>query len=370
MGRKLRNTIIIMEWEFLTNKVPIIKVKSEIKKVAYTNPLIRDTVCLIGGFETTEHSLEPYNVTTIQEARQIYGDDVQYDGNAALEQILGDNTVSNVVVVNISSGNGDNIQRNLTQAKLDNAITALDLINFDILFVASELTDTFLKSVTDFAESRFENKVPFGYVTAFTRANNSAYQTTAEKLGDWNYAAVIQRLEVNDDELSLIETGAFIVKQLATMSIGESLTAKTITSITGINSNDVKTFNPADDGAVLTGYGYLLFRLINATTNTYEAVNSANPNGLDVYVSRTRDAIVNDFALREFLGNQSNTITLDLIKMECSRIATQFKELGLIENMSYVVEKKDSETVNVIINSIEFAGVITEIDVYITIEVI
>jgi hypothetical protein len=47
-----------------------------------------------------------------------------------------------------------------------------------------------------------------------------------------------------------------------------------------------------------------------------------------------------------------------------------FKELGLIENMSYVVEKKDSETVNVIINSIEFAGIITEIDVFITIEVI
>ena len=354
----------------MTNKIPIIKVKSEIKKVVNTNPLIRDTVCIIGGFATTNKYLEPTAVTTIQEARTTYGTDVTVDGNAALEQILGDNTVSNVIVVNVSRTSGDSTVTTVTQTELDKAIAALDLIDFDILYVAAELTDAFLKSVTDFAEVRFENKVPFGFVSAFTRASNSAYQTTAGKLGDWSYATVIQRLEVEGDELSLVETGAFITKQIAVMSVGESLTARTIPEITGINSEDVETFNDGDDGAILTGYGYLLFRLINATTNTYEAVNSANPNGVDVYISRVRDAIVNDFALRTYLGKQSNNLTLDLIKMECNRIATMFKELGLIENMSYVVEKKDSETVNVIINSIEFAGIITEIDVFITIEVI
>lgn len=359
-----------MEDKRLTNKIPIIKVKSEIKKVVNNNPLIRDTVCLIGGFETATHSLEPINVTTIEQARELFGTDATIDGNKALEQILGDNTVSNVVVVNISSGSGDNIQRNLTQTKLDNAITVLDLIDFDILYVANELTDALLKSVTDFADSRFENKKPFGYVTAFTRASNSAYETTAGKLGDWCYASVIQRLSVDGDDLDLIGTGAFITKYIATLSVGESLTARTISEITGIHSDDVKTFGASDDGAILTGYGYLLFRLINATTNTYEAVNSANPNGLDLYISRVRDYIVNEFSLRQFLGNQSNNLTLDMIKMECSRIATMFQDLSLIENMSYIVEKKDSETVNVIINSIEFAGIITEIDVFITIEVI
>ena len=354
----------------MTNKIPIIKVKSEIKKVVNTNPLIRDTVCIIGGFETTDNYLEPTAVTTIQKARETYGTDVTVDGNAALEQILADNIVSNVIVVNVSRTSSDTVVSTVTQTELDKAIAALDLIDFDILYVAAELTDALLKSVTDFADSRFEAKKPFGFVTAFTRASNSAYETTAGKLGDWSYAAVIQRLEIEDDELSLIETGGFITKQIATMSVGESLTAKTIPEITGIKSDDVETFSTGDDGAILTGYGYLLFRLINATTNTYEAVNSANPNGLDLYISRVRDYIVNEFALRTFLGNKSNTLTLDLIKMECSRIATMFAELGLIENMSYVVEKKDSETVNVIINSIQFAGIVTEIDVYITIEVV
>jgi hypothetical protein len=38
--------------------------------------------------------------------------------------------------------------------------------------------------------------------------------------------------------------------------------------------------------------------------------------------------------------------------------------------MNFAVQKKDSETVEVIINTIQFAGIITEIDVFITIEVI
>ena len=118
----------------MTNKIPIIKVKSEIKKVVNTNPLIRDTVCIIGGFETTNKYLEPTAVTTIQEARKTYGTDVTVDGNAALEQILGDNTVSNVIVVNVSRTSGESTVTTVTQTELDKAIAALDLIDFDIFY--------------------------------------------------------------------------------------------------------------------------------------------------------------------------------------------------------------------------------------------
>lgn len=358
----------------MTNKIPIIKVKQEIKKIGNTNPLIKDTVCIIGGFETATNNLTPTNVTTIEEARETYGTDTTVDANACLEQILGDNTVNNVLIVNITttSGSGGDVSysRTVTKAKLESAVAALDLINFDIMYVVVEETDELLKVITDFADDRFENKMPFGYVAAFTRANNSAYTTTAGKLGDFCYGAVIQRLEVDETELSLLETGAFITKQIATMNVGESLTAKVIPEVTGIKAADVLTFGTGSDGAILTGLGYLLFRLINATTNTYEAVNSANPNGLDVYMSRVRDYIVNEFALRDFLGEHNNTKTLELIKSECNRIYTKFKDLDLIEGMNFAVEKEDADTVNVVINSIQFAGVITEIDVYITIEVI
>lgn len=352
----------------MTNKVPIIKVNQEIKKVSTSSPYIHDLVCLIGGMETDEAYLEPTLVTTIEEARTTFGDDVTIAGNSALEQILGDNTVSGVLVVNITNTSGDTIQRNLTATKLGDAITALDLIDFDILYVADDLTDALLKQVTDFAEDRFENKNPFGYVTAVNRATVAAYTTTAGKVGDYCYALINQKLTVNEDELTLVESGAFITKLIATSPITESLTATVIPDITGIQ--DVYTFGTGEDGETLTGAGYLMFRLINATTNTYESVNGANNNGLSLYVGRVRDYLVREFSLRQFLGDPSNDKTIALIKTECARIKNYFIGLELIEGMDYDVQEKDSETVEVIINTIQFAGVITEIDVYITIEVI
>lgn len=352
----------------MTNKVPIIKVNQEIKKVSTSSPYIHDLVCLIGGMETDEAYLEPTLVTTIEEARTTFGDDSSIDGNAALEQILGDNTVSGVLVVNITQISGETAQRNLTATKLGNAITALDLIDFDILYVASDLTDAFITTIDTFAKSRFENKNPFGYITAVSRTLVSDYVTTASKVGDYCYALINQKLTVNEDELSLVESGAFVTKLIATSPLTESLTATVIPDITGLQ--DVYTFGTGEDGEVLTGAGYLMFRLINATTNTYETVNGANNNSLSLYVGRVRDYLVREFSLRTFLGDANNDKTLALIKTECARIKNYFISLELIEGMDYDVQEKDAETVEVIINSIQFAGVITEIDVYITIEVI
>lgn len=352
----------------MVNKVPVIQVNQEIKKVSNSNPYIHDLVCLIGGMETDEAYLEPTLVTTIEEARTLFGDDTSIDGNAALEQILGDNTVSSVLIVNITQISGDTAQRNITSTKLGDALTALDLIDFDILYIASDLTDAFIETVNTFAESRFENKNPFGFVTSVNRANVSAYSTTAGKVGDFCYALINQKLNVNEDELTLVESGAFVTKLIATSPISESLTATVIPDITGVQ--DVYTFGTGEDGRVLTGAGYLMFRLINATTNTYETVNGANNNSLSLYVGRVRDYLVREFSLRTFLGDPSNDKTIALIKTECARIKNMFIDLDLIEGMDYDVEKKDAETVEVIINSIQFAGIITEIDVYITIEVI
>lgn len=352
----------------MANKIPIIKVTQEIKKINNTNPYIHDTVCLIGGMETDANTNVPTLVSTIEEARKTYGTDVSIDGNAALEQILGDNQVSNVLIVNITTISGETASRNLTQTKLKDALAALDLIDFDILYVASDLTDAFIETIDIFADARFEAKNPFGFVCAVNRASNAAYVTTAGKVGDFCYALINQKLIFGEEDLTLIESGAFITKEIALTSIADSLTAKVIPDITGLQ--DTYTFGESSDGAELNSAGYLLFRLINATTNTYEAVNSANANGLDIYISRVRDVIVREFALRQFLGDKSNNVTLEMIKMECNRIYSRFKDLGLIEGMNFAVQKKDSETVEVIINTIQFAGIITEIDVFITIEVI
>lgn len=352
----------------MTNKEPKIIVKQEIKKIDNTNPFIHDTVCLIGAMETDENTNVPILVSTIEEARLIYGDDVSVDGNSALEQILGDNQVSNVLIVNITTMSGETAQRNLTEAKLTSALESLDLIDFDILYVASDLTDAFITKVDEFASARFEAKNPVGFVCAVSRSSVALYKTTAGKVGDFCYGLINQKITIADDDLTLVESGAFITKEIALTPINESLTAKEIDGIDGLQ--DTYTFGAGSDGAELTGVGYLLFRLINASNNIYEAVNSANNNGLDLYISRGRDVIVREFALRQFLGDKSNNITLEMIKMECNRIYSRFKDLGLIEGMNFAVQKKSADCVDVIINTIQFAGIITEIDVFITIEVI
>lgn len=357
----------------LTNKEPTIVVKQEIKKIENTNPYIHDVVCLIGAMETAAHNNEPTLFTDIEAAREVYGTDASIDGNSALEILLEDDEISGLLVVNITTMSGETAQRNLTETKLKDALNSLDLIDFDTLYIASDLTDTFIEKVKEFTDKRFESKNPVGYTCAVNRTSISAYETTAEKVGDFCYALINQKLNVDNEDLTLVESGAFVTKQIALTPISDSLTAKEMPEITGLQDTYLfgKDGNGNDnDGKILTGVGYLLFRLINATTNTYEAVNSANHNGLDLYISRSRDVIVKEFALRSFLGDKGQPKTIELVKMQCNKLYSRFKSLGIIEGMNYAVQKADAETVDVIINTIQFAGVITTINVSITVEVV
>lgn len=355
----------------MTNKIPIIKVKSEVKKISNANPNLRDVVCLIGGFETDEHYLEPTFYDTLEAAEADLYDGSEStlpDANGALRQLFF-NDISGVIAVNISTESSGTWSRNVTKTKLENALASVAALEFDILYVAAELTDELITVIDTDAQARFEDKKPYGYIGVGTRATTSAYTTTAGKLGDFCYAFLTQALEVEDVTLSLIESGAYLVNTIARLPVGNSLTAKVLPEVTDIGTT--YTFATGDDGEILVGLGFFVVRLVNPVENTYECVNSACANGLDLYINRTRDYIVNDFALRQFLGERNNEATIDAIKMECNRLLTKFKNnLGVVENITYAVEKAGADKVNVILNTIEFNGIITEIDVFITIEVI
>lgn len=361
----------------MTNSIPDITVVSEIKKIKNDNPLIRDVVCLIGCFEDTETLNTPTLCKSLPEAEAIFGDDESIEANAALKQIFHKN-ISGCLIVNCTSttGSGENVNvtRNLTEAKIKAACNLVRLIDFDLLYVATEFTDTILTTVDDFAKSRFKEKRPFDYVAVGTRNTDALYAATAEKITSGRCAAFLtQPLGVNDDTLTLIESGAYLVNLIATLPVGNSLTAKVLDEVTSLGTE--YTFEcdtdgtPKDLGAKLVGYGFFVVRLINALDNTYECVNSAGPNGLDLYMTRVTSYIVNEFALRKALG-EYNEVSMDLIKLECGRLYTKFTDtLGLIKDIKYSVEKEDAETVNVIISELVFAGIVTKINVFISIEV-
>lgn len=364
----------------MTNKIPIIKVKSEVKKISNRNPNLRDVICLIGGFETKldeddkTHIDAPKFYTTLEAAEADLADGSELtlpDANKALKQIFRED-VGGVLVVNISTFTGTTDRtwsRAVTAQKLEDALASVEDIEFDLLYVTDALTDELIVKIDTDAKARFEDKKPYGYIGTGTRASKAAYSTTAEKLGDFCYAFLTQTLEVDNEEFNLSESGAYLTNLIATLPVGNSLTAKVLDEVTDIdpvyNSNSSVTLGE------MVGMGYFVVRLLNPLENTYECVNSATANGLDLYVNRVRDYIVNDFALRQFLGEKNNTITLQAIETECNSLLVKFRDdLGVVENITYGVEKKNSDTVNIILNTIEFAGIITEIDVFITIEVI
>lgn len=352
----------------MTNKIPIIKVKSEIKRINTANPYIKDVVCLIGGFETTEKANEVFFAETLAEAEAVYGSDVTIDANAALKQVFR-REISGAVIVNISSGSGDSIQRNITANKLETALAVLNDIEFDTLYLLEDSADANIEALATFAAARFEAKKPFTSIITCTRASKAAYTTTIGKVGDYAIAVLTQPLEVNGEELSLVESGAYLLNTIVRMNVGQSLTAKVLEEVTDVltvydESTTVKL-------SEMVGMGYFVVRSINPLEGTYEVVNSANANGLDMYMTRVLSYIVNEFALRGYLGERNNTATLSGISMECNRLLTMFRDdLQLVENITYAVSKRDAETVDVILNTIEFSGIITEIDVAITIEVV
>ena len=360
----------------MTNEIPDIHVIQEVKKAQASEDTPQDVICLIGGFETDENYLTPVFYETLEDAEEDLYDGSEStlpDANKVLRQVFADENISGVLCVNVSvkSGTGSSITwaRSVTQTKLENSLAAVAPLEFNLLYVAEEITDGFATTIDTDAKARFEDKMPYGWIGVGTRNNASAYGTTADKLGDFCYAFLTQALTINNTSLSLLESGAWLTNYIARLPLGDSLTAKVISEITNVGTT--YTFESGDIGETLVGLGFFVVRLLNPLQGNYECVNSACANGLDLYINRSRDYIVNDFALRQFLGDKNNKVTLDGVKMECNDLVTKFvKDLKIAEGIKYTVEKKNSKSVNVILNTIQFADIITDINVYMTIEVV
>ena len=360
----------------MTNEIPDITVIQEVRKTTSADPSVQDVVCLIGGFETDANYLTPVFYKTLTGAENDLYDGSEStlpDANKALRKLFADERISGIICVNVSVKSGTSPSytwaRSVTKTKLENSLAAVNQLVFNTLYVAEELSDELITVIDDEAKSRFRNKKPFGWIGTGTRASASAYTTTAGKLGDYCYAFLTQPLCIKNEELSLIESGAWLSNYISLLPVANSLTAKELPDVTGVGTT--YTFAEGDLGETLVGLGFFVVRLVNPLDNTYECVNSAGANGLDLYINRGRDYIVNDFALRQYLGEHNNDVSIDGLKMECNNLNTKFvNDLKIAEAINYSVVKRNSKTADVILNSIQFADVITHINLYITIEVV
>ena len=256
----------------------------------------------------------------------------------------------------------------MTTAKLTAALAKIKGEDFDILFIAETLTDTFLPIIDTFLDECFEMKCPAGFVGVINGGTTAANVTSAGLCGDHCYGILTQSFKVSGKSYSLLKSGAYYCGVIAGMNVGNTMTQKRVPYITKISPE--YTFENSSDGSSLVGAGITILKCQDRSSDRFVVVNSEQPNGYDLYVNRVRDYVVKEMSLHQFLGERNRQATLSEIEHELSGVREKcVNDLDLLEDINYSVEKKDANTVNVYIDSLLFAGIITRIDVYVRLEV-
>ena len=325
-----------------------------------SKPGLASKIALIGAFDCTE--TEPILFTDIDDAYEVLGTDTIYAGVSCLDELF--YGASSILAVNITakSGSGENevVDKDFTPGKLTTALSKISGEDFDMLFLAVKVDANLIPIITEFLDKRFKDKMPAGYVT-FNNFN-------ANLAGDFTYGLLNQQLSVNDILLSEVESAAYYCAVLASLNVGNSMTMKVVPNVTGVTPE--LSFENGGNGLALLESGVTTFRCQNRANNKYIVVNSEQPNGYDLYINRVRDFVVREMSLHKFLGDRNRTTSLNEIKQELDRVKDKcVNTLDLLEDIEYNVIKKNAQCVDVNITKLLFAGIITEIDVYITIEV-
>lgn len=337
-------------------------------------PVVTNTVgrvCIIGAFDSEETN--PVVCTDLDDAYTKLGNDDTFDGCKVLPYIF--RGATGVLAMNITTWSDDTTPvptKTLTTTNITNALAKVKDENFDMLFIAGVLTDAFIELIKAWCDTRFQNKMATGWVGGCTQANISAYTTTAGKVGDHCYGLIAnQPVTLEGTDLDLLTTSAYYCALVCDTDLGASLTQKSLPDVTGlVTEYPLETVSEGISGKDLVGLGFTVFSCYDRENDDYIVVNSEQPNGYDLYINRVRDFVVREFQLRQFLGERNRAASLEVILQECARVRKRcIEDLDLLEDIEYNVVKKDVSTVDINLTKLAFAGIITELDVYITIEV-
>jgi len=349
----------------MTAIVPSVNVHLE-KTPSANKPGMASKIAVIGAFDSTETN--PIYCGSLAEAyTQLGTDKTTYKGVSCLDKLF--TGASEIIAVNFTTKSGSTIDTTLTTEKLTNCLAKIKGEDFDLLFVAENVEDTAIAIIKQFVEDSFEIKCPCGYVLGITRANTSGYTTTAGAVGDWCYGIITQQMTVDGTEYSIVDSGAYYCGLLAGLNVGNSMTMKTVPNVSNVNPE--LTFETGDAGLSLLQAGITTLKCQDRANKTFVVVNSELPNGYDLYINRTRDFVVKSFNLHNFLGERNREATLDEIKQELATVKTNcVNTLDLLLDINYTVQKGATPNcVDIYIDSLVFAGVITKIDVYVKVEV-
>ena len=351
----------------MTAKIPKIVVYNKKSAKSPGNGEAGRIAC-VGAFNTTE--TKPTLFTSLAEAQASFGDDSNFNGCDCLPHLFASGATS-VLAVNVTTWSDDDTPvptKDVTAQNLAAALAKIKGEDWDILFVATATTAALLPVMTAYLDSCFEIKYPAGFVGALTAASDADNIALAAAAGDHCYGVITQALTVNGKSLSVLKSAAYYAGLLAGMNVGNTMTMKTVPYVTAVSPE--LSFETGGAGKSLLEAGITTFKCQDRNGSRFVVVNSEQPNGLDLYVNRVRDYVVKALALHDFLGERNNETTLNEIKQEVSRVRNECVDvLKLLKDIEFTVEKVSSDCVEIHVTKLLFDGIITEIDVYVTVEV-
>ena len=322
-------------------------------------------IACIGAFKTTETT--PTLFTSLADAQDSLGSDTTFDGCAALPYLFM-NGATSVLAVNVSTESSGTWTKTVDATNLAASFAKIKGEDWDILFVAAPITDAFIALIDAYLEATFEMKYPAGYIGALTGATDAANITTAGAAGEHCYGLITQQYTVNGTQLSVLNSAAYYCGLIAGMRVANTMTMKTLPGVTAVSPE--LSFETGGSGKALLEAGITTVRCANRNAGRYIVVNSEQPNGLDLYVNRGRDYVIKALSLHQFLGERNRDLTLNDIKFEVNRVKSEvINTYDIVKDIEYSVEKKSADTVDIHITKLVFDGIITEIDVYVTVEV-
>ena len=322
-----------------------------------------NNIAIIGAFDTTESN--PQLFASLTEAQEALGTDKTYNGCKILPIIF---TSGTCLAVNITTESGGTRDKSLTTAKLTAALAKIKGEEFNMIFVADNLSDDALVILDTFLEDIHKIKMPAGYVAACTRANTSAYTTTAGLAGEFCYGLISQTFTVGGVDYDVLESAAYYAHVIAELNPGNSMTMKQVPGVTGVSQE--YTFETGDAGTTMVGLGYTILKPIDRGNNKYVVVNSEQPNGLDLYINRVRDYVINEMALRPFLGERNRPKTHNQVIQELDRVEHKcVNTMDLLKDIEYYVEKDGPKILDVNLTKLVFEDIITKVKVRYSIKV-
>lgn len=322
-------------------------------------------IAVIGAFKTTETN--PKLFTSLDAAQTSFGDDTTFDGCACLPFLFG-NGATSLLCVNVSTESSGTWTKTIDATNLAASLAKIKGEDWDILFICAALSDTFITLIDEYLNATFAIKYPAGYIGALTGGTDAANITSAGLAGEHCYGLLTQQLTINGTQRSVLLSAAYYAGLIAGMSVGNTMTMKTIPGVTAVSPE--LSFETGGAGKALLEAGITTVKCADRNTGRYIVVNSEQPNGLDLYVNRVRDYVIKQLALHDFLGERNRELTLDEIKHEVDRVKNDcVKVMDLLKGIEFTVEKTNAGCVEINIQRLLFDGLITEIDVYVTVEV-